>query len=72
MQAGQMSLGRLPQVARMTMLRNAVANVAVICNGCKAGLTFNLAGGGLPLEGFAMSCALTVADLLQEFAPATE
>jgi hypothetical protein len=71
MQAGQMSLGRLPQVARMTMLRNAVANVAVICNGCRAGLTFDLADGKLPPETVAMSCALTVADLLQEFAPAT-
>lgn len=69
---GQLVMGRLPQVARMTILRNAVANIAVICEGCQAGLVFDGATSGTPLARRAWAAASQVADLVLEFAPGTE
>jgi hypothetical protein len=66
-----LQIGRLPQVARMTVLRNAVANMAVIVDGCKLGLGLS-AVAGAPLNVVAMSHAVAVAEALQEFAPATD
>jgi len=69
---GGLVVGRLPQVARMTVLRNAVANMAVIVEGCKAGLQYPRDPRSAPLNFRVMSYAAQVAGLLQPFAPATE
>jgi hypothetical protein len=56
----------------MTVIRNAVSNISVICDGCKAGIVFARPPGGPPLNLLAMSIAVEVAELLQPFAPATD
>lgn len=71
-QDGQLVVSRLPQVARMTVLRNAVANMSVITTGCDDGLAFDSDGMASPLALAVMRYAFDVAELLQEFAPATE
>lgn len=68
---GQLVVGRLPQVARLTVLRNAVSNMAVIVDGCKRGLHVPW-GRQPPLHFRVMGYALEVAELVQPFAPATE
>ena len=52
---------RLPVVARLTVLRNAVANMAVIVDGCKEALAFP---APLPLNLVVMSAAARVAALV--------
>jgi hypothetical protein len=69
---GHLMVGRLPQVARMTIVRNAISNMAVICDGCKAGIVFARPPGSPPLNLLALSVAVEVAELLQPFAPATD
>lgn len=69
---GELVLGRLPQPARLTVLRNAVANMAVIVDGCKAGLLDRRPGPRKPLNVEAMTFASHVAELVYPFAPATE
>lgn len=68
---GELVVGQLPQVARMTIIRNAVSNMSVICDGCKAGIVFARPPGSPPLNLLTMGTALRVAELLQPFAPAT-
>ena len=69
---GQLVVGRLPEAARMTVLRNAVANMAVIVDGCKQGLRYPRTPGRPPLNLVAIGYAMNVAALLQPYAPATD
>lgn len=68
---GQLVVTRLPQPARMTILRNAVANMAVIVDGCKDGLEDRRPRPHDHLNLEAWRMAASVADALQPFAPAT-
>ena len=69
---GQLAVGRLPQVARMTILRNVVANMAVIVDGCKQGLDMSEIISAAPPSFLLFGYSARVAAVLQEFAPATE
>jgi hypothetical protein len=69
---GQLVLGRLPQPARLTVLRNAVANIAVIVDGCQAGLVDRRPRPGAQLGFEAMGVAMAVAELVYPFAPASD
>lgn len=69
---GELRVGRLPLAARLTVLRNAVANMAVIVNGCEAGLCDGRTRPRDPLNAEVWSYAVRVAELLYPFAPATE
>jgi hypothetical protein len=69
---GQLVLDRLPQAARLTVLRNAVANMAVIVDGCKAGLNHGRPAAQLTLNVEAMAVAVSVAELVFPFAPGSD
>lgn len=69
---GQLVVGRLPHVARMTILRNAVANMEVIVLGCRGGLRPERAPNGRPWREVAMKYAIAVSNVVAEHAPATD
>ncbi len=69
---GELVVGRLPQPARLTVLRNAVANMSVIVGGCKAGMLDRRPRPRNPLDLEAMTFAMHVAELVYPFAPATD
>jgi hypothetical protein len=56
----------------LTVLRNAVANMAVIVDGCKAGLRDTRPPPRTPLNLEAMTFAMHVAELVYLLAPATD
>jgi len=65
-------LGRLPQPARLTILRNAVANMAVVVDGCKRGLVDGRSAVPGTLNMDAMGIAMEVADVVYAYAPASD
>lgn len=68
---GYLVVDRLPQAARLTILRNAVSNMVVIVDGCKNGLESFVDGSAVPLNLLSMSYAVKVADLVEPFTPST-